>query len=60
VQTFDQLGEVLDDCMDVEEDMNAINANRFLISLVQFGVDKTLQEYRNFVNQSLPVLVESE
>jgi hypothetical protein len=60
VQTFDQLGEVLDDLMDVEEDMNAINSNRFLISLVQFGIDKTIQEYSDFINQSFPVLVNNE
>ena len=35
VLIFDQLGEVLDDLMDVEEDIEAINSNRFLISLVK-------------------------
>ncbi len=45
VLIFDQLGEVLDDLMDVEEDIEAINSNRFLISLVKIGVDETIEEY---------------
>lgn len=57
VGMYDQLGEVLDDMMDVEEDIDAINSNRFLISLVAFGTEKTLKEYGDFIDQSLPLLV---
>ena len=37
--------------MDVQEDVNAINSNRFLISLVERGAQETIAEYTDFVFQ---------
>lgn len=50
VDLFDQLGEVLDDMMDVKEDIEGINSNRFLISLVERWVQETLEEYTLFID----------
>jgi len=56
IELFDMLGEILDDCMDVEEDQEQINANRFLISLVRDGEEKTLYAYRSFVRSAFEKL----
>ncbi len=59
VLIFDQLGEVLDDLMDVEEDIEAINSNRFLISLVKKWVAETMEEYFNFIRPNLKILLDN-
>jgi len=56
IELFDMVGEILDDCMDVEEDQEQINANRFLISLVHFDEEKTVYEYRSFVSRAFEEL----
>ena len=57
VVLFDQLWEVLDDMMDVEEDINAINSNRFFFFFVQKWVEETVKEYYNFVIPSLKIIM---
>lgn len=60
IELFDQLGEVLDDMMDVQEDIDAINPNRFLLSLVNRSIDVTLSEYASFIEKKVPMLLDHE
>ncbi len=60
IELFDQLWEVLDDMMDVQEDIDAINPNRFLLSLVSRGVAATLSEYTAFIDKKIPILLGHE
>lgn len=50
---FDFVTEVNDDVEDVFEDVDTINANRFLISLYQLGQAKTKDVFNAFLEQSL-------
>jgi hypothetical protein len=56
VHLFDNLWEILDDMLDVEEDIDKINANRFLISLVARGNEDTCAEYWTYVQKHIPTL----
>ncbi len=60
VELFDCLGEVLDDLLDVQEDQEQINANRFLISLVSRGSQATVEEYQAFVQTQLGNIVSQQ
>ena len=46
---FDLVTEINDDVEDLQEDLSTINGNRFLISLKQFGKDKTKQIFSDFL-----------
>ena len=48
---YDLITEVNDDVEDLMEDLQFINGNRFLISLLKLGKEKTLKEFTNFLNQ---------
>lgn len=49
---FDLTAEVNDDVDDVIEDLDTINGNRFLISILQRGMNVTLSEYLDFLTQN--------
>lgn len=59
---FDLVTELNDDIADVQEDVDTVNGNRFLISYVQHGAQLTRQVFGNFLreldvrNQELPEL----
>ena len=50
---FDLVTEVNDDVVDLQEDLDTINGNRFLISLVELGKEKTRMIFANFLNEIL-------
>lgn len=47
---FDLVTEVNDDVEDLFEDIDTINGNRFLISILKFGKKQTHSEYRAFLS----------
>ena len=47
---FDLVTEINDDIDDLQEDIHTINGNRFLISLKQFGEEKTRKIFTEFLN----------
>lgn len=48
---FDLVTEINDDIDDLQEDTQTINGNRFLISLKQFGFEKTKATFTAFINE---------
>ncbi|MBK8053771.1 MAG: hypothetical protein IPK35_11010 [Saprospiraceae bacterium] len=54
---YDLITEVNDDVEDLIEDLQFINGNRFLISLLKSGKEKTYEEYAAFMNQ---IIVKAE
>jgi len=48
---FDLVTEVNDDVTDLQEDIHTINGNRFLISLKQFGPDRTKSIFADFLQE---------
>lgn len=46
---FDIITEINDDIADVEEDINTFNGNRFLISILRKGADKTYKQYHDYL-----------
>jgi len=48
---FDLVTEINDDIEDLQEDITTINGNRFLISLKQFGKEKTEIVFREFLEE---------
>jgi len=48
---FDLVTEVVDDLMDVEEDTDVYNGNRFLISAIELKKKKTFKVYDLFLNE---------
>ena len=46
---YDIITEINDDIADVREDVNTFNGNRFLISLLRKGADKTHSEYLDYL-----------
>ena len=46
---YDIITEINDDVADVQEDINTYNGNRFLISILRKGTDKTRQEYMEYL-----------
>ena len=48
---FDLVTEINDDVVDLQEDLTTINGNRFLISLLQLGKEKTVQIYNDFLDE---------
>ena len=46
---FDLITEVNDDVEDVFEDIDFINGNRFLLSILMFGKDKTMLQFDDFI-----------
>lgn len=47
---FDLVTEINDDVVDLQEDITTINGNRFLISLLQHGKEKTISIYNNYLD----------
>jgi len=50
-RTFDLVTEINDDVVDLQEDTTTINGNRFLISLLQFGKEKTVKIFNDFLDE---------
>ncbi|MFT4535596.1 MAG: hypothetical protein ACJA1A_002859 [Saprospiraceae bacterium] len=50
-RTFDLVTEINDDVVDLQEDLTTINGNRFLISLIQFGKERTVQIFNDFLDE---------
>jgi len=48
---FDLVTEINDDVEDVQEDTGTINGNRFLISMMQNGVDQTIAIFNNYLDE---------
>lgn len=48
---FDLVTEINDDIADLQEDSITINGNRFLISLKQFGIEKTRSIFSDFLKE---------
>jgi len=48
---YDLITEIHDDIADVEEDIKTFNGNRFLISILRKGADKTLEEYEQYLTR---------
>lgn len=48
---FDLVTEINDDVVDLQEDTTTINGNRFLISLIQLGKEKTIQIFNGFLDE---------
>ncbi len=48
---FDLVTEINDDVVDLQEDTTTINGNRFLISLIQLGKEKTVQIFNGFLDE---------
>ncbi len=46
---YDLITEINDDVSDVQEDINTFNGNRFLISILRKGTDKTRKEYTEYL-----------
>jgi len=46
---YDIITEINDDIADVHEDVHSYNGNRFLISLLRKGLDKTHKEYLGYL-----------
>ncbi|MDQ3016221.1 MAG: hypothetical protein M3R25_05820 [Bacteroidota bacterium] len=46
---YDIITEINDDVADVQEDINSFNGNRFLISILRKGTDKTRKEYMAYL-----------
>lgn len=49
-RVFDLITEVNDDVEDVFEDLHTINGNRFLLSILTSGIDRTGKEFHNFLS----------
>ncbi len=47
---FDLITEINDDVEDVIEDLETINGNRFLISILQYGKNNTKEIFMNFID----------
>ncbi len=47
---YDIITEINDDIADVQEDVNTFNGNRFLISILRKGSDKTFTQYTKYIN----------
>lgn len=47
---YDIITEINDDISDVEEDVNTLNGNRYLISILRKGIDKTYREYHKYLD----------
>jgi hypothetical protein len=48
---FDLVTEINDDVVDLQEDTMTINGNRFLISLIQLGNEKTIKIFNDFLDE---------
>lgn len=48
---FDLVTEINDDVVDLQEDLTTINGNRFLISLLQLGKEKTVKIFNDFLDE---------
>ncbi len=46
---YDVITEINDDVADIQEDINTFNGNRFLISILRKGTDKTRREYTEYL-----------
>jgi len=46
---FDLVTEINDDVEDLQEDTTTINGNRFLISMMQKGIDETVATFNNYL-----------
>ncbi|HUR31887.1 MAG TPA: hypothetical protein VMZ69_10680 [Saprospiraceae bacterium] len=47
---YDIITEIHDDIEDVQEDVKTFNGNRFLISILRKGLEKTYKEYNGYLN----------
>ncbi len=57
---FDLITEVDDDVEDIYEDLDTINGNRFLLSMILHGKDATAKKYRDYMNEIKKRLMVSE
>ena len=48
---YDIITEINDDVADVQEDINTFNGNRFLISILRKGTDKTRKQYMQYLTK---------
>ena len=48
---FDLVTEINDDVVDLQEDIDTINGNRFLISLIQYGKAETQKVFSEFLKE---------
>lgn len=48
---YDLIAEIHDDIADIEEDLNTVNGNRFLISILRKGADKTHAQYEKYLTR---------
>ena len=46
---FDIITEINDDVSDMQEDIKTYNGNRFLISILRKGADKTIAKYKSYL-----------
>ncbi len=46
---YDIITEINDDIADVQEDVNTFNGNRFLISILRKGAEKTQKQYQEYL-----------
>jgi hypothetical protein len=47
---FDIITEINDDIADVQEDVHTFNGNRYLVSILRKGIDKTYQQYHEYLD----------
>ena len=48
---YDIITEIHDDVEDLHEDVNTFNGNRFLISILRKGIEKTYKEYSSYLSE---------
>ncbi len=51
VEQYDKLWEIIDDVEDLQEDMQAVNSNRFMLKAYQDWLESTQQEYSIYIEQ---------
>lgn len=60
IEAFDKLGELVDDLEDIEEDLDSINPNRFLLCGVMQGWEPTRQAYTAYAQEQLALCQPSQ
>jgi|SRR5687768_4660635 len=50
-QYYDIITEINDDVADLQEDVTTFNGNRFLISILRKGTDKTFHKYKEYLGK---------
>jgi hypothetical protein len=49
---YDIITEINDDITDINEDLNTFNGNRYLISILRKGADKTQTQYKEYLTKT--------